>query len=166
MSSKREILFKQDILPVEFKQLDLIQFKGGNVYNYFDDFIKVFGSENASEDYWYDIAIFESIEIVNKFNKDDWEKVIQNMRVKNRMWKIRLLESFSNDRSPERIIIASNILEESDDEELLMAAIDYLRDIPISISSALNKKVLQKLNILKEKSKINEMIINKFMRLE
>jgi lin0188 protein len=81
------------------------------MYNYFDDFINIFGGKNSSEDYWYDIAIFESIEIVNKFNRDDWEKVIQNIQLKSKIWKIRLLESFSNDSSPERIIIASNIFE-------------------------------------------------------
>ena len=136
------------------------------MYNYFDDFINIFGGKNSSEDYWYDIAIFELIEIVNKFNRDDWEKVIQNIRLKSKIWKIILLESFSNDGSPERIIIASNIFEESNDEELLMTAIDYLRNIPISVSSMLNEKVLQKLNTLKEKGKINEIIINKFMELK
>ena len=136
------------------------------MYNYFDDFINIFGGKNSSEDYWYDIAIFELIEIFNKFNRDDWEKVIQNIRLKSKIWKIILLESFSNDGSPERIIIASNIFEESNDEELLMTAIDYLRNIPISVSSMLNEKVLQKLNTLKEKGKINEIIINKFMELK
>lgn len=47
-----------------------------------------------------------------------------------------------------------------------MTAIDYLRNIPISVSSMLNEKALQKLNTLKEKSKINEIIINKFMELK
>ena len=64
------------------------------MYDHFDDFIKTFGSENASEDYWYDVALFESIETVNKFNENDWEKVMQNISSKSKIWKIRLLESF------------------------------------------------------------------------
>jgi lin0188 protein len=134
------------------------------MYDHFDDFIKTFGGENASEDYWYDVALFESIETVNKFNEDDWEKVMQNISSKSKIWKIRLLESFGDDSSAERIIITHNLLEESSDDEVLMAAIDYLRGIPIRLSGVINGKSLQKLKSLKEKNKINKIIIDDFMK--
>jgi lin0188 protein len=133
------------------------------MYDSLDDFINLFGDENSSEDYWYDVALFEAMEMVNKFDKDDWDKIAQNISLKSKVWKIRMLESFGSIDSLERIIIASSIFEGSSDDELLMAAIDYLRNISFEISSILNEDILQKLNALKDKSKINKGIIDKFI---
>ena len=71
-------------------------------YDKFDIFISKFINEDVSMDFWYDFANIESINMINKFTKNDWSKLLKEVNNKNYLWKIRLLESFDSSNWKEK----------------------------------------------------------------
>jgi len=133
-------------------------------YDKFDIFISKFINEDVSMDFWYDFANIESINMINKFTKNDWSKLLKEVNNKNYLWKIRLLESFDSSNWKEKKIIILEIIKSCDNDELLLIIIDYLRSIKESIIHLDDPNFINKLTILSNKSEVNRSIINNFLK--
>lgn len=83
-------------------------------------------SGTFSIDYWYDEGYVFASDLLKKFSKNDWEKLLCNIHTKPRDWQIRFAYSTSdinNEYVLESLILLSNI----DDDELFETCIDSLR---------------------------------------
>lgn len=83
-------------------------------------------SGSFSMDYWYDEGSIIATDILRKFDKNDWEKLLCNILLKLKDWQIRFAYSTSdinNESILESLIMLSNI----DDDELFKTCIDSLR---------------------------------------
>ena len=125
-------------------------------YDKFDIFISKFINEDVSMDFWYDFANIESINMINKFTKNDWSKLLKEVNNKNYLWKIRLLESFDSSNWKEKKIIILEIIKSCDNDELLLIIIDYLRSIKESIIHLDDPNFINKLTILSNRSEVNQ----------
>lgn len=133
-------------------------------YDKFDIFISKFIDKDISIDFWYDFANTESTNMINKFTKNDWNKLLKEINNKNYLWKIRLLESFDYSDWKEKKIIILEIIKNCDNDELLLAIIDYLRGIKESVIHFDDPNFINKLTILSNRSEVNRSIINNFLK--
>ena len=91
-----------------------------STYDKFDIFISKFINKDVSMDFWYDFANIESINMINKFTKNDWSKLLKEVNNKNYLWKIRSLESFDSSNWKEKKVIILEIIKSCNNDELLL----------------------------------------------
>lgn len=57
------------------------------MYNNFDSCIFDFALERDPGDYWYDCAILEASDILRRFDKGDWARLLKELKNKDVFWK-------------------------------------------------------------------------------
>lgn len=94
-------------------------------YDKFDELITEMSQEDASDDFFYDVGVFEVTNILNHFNEDDWKKLEKNIITKDTEWKKKAIYCFEGEH-PEELPILLSIID-TDDFELFEICVDTLR---------------------------------------
>lgn len=94
-------------------------------YDKFDELITEMSQEDASDDFFYDVGVFEVTNILNHFNEDDWKKLEKNIITKDTEWKKKTIYCFEGEH-PEELPILLSIID-TDDFELFEMCVDSLR---------------------------------------
>lgn len=106
-------------------------------------------SENSSEDSWYDDGCIYAEELLGKFTNNDWQKLINSIKLKDDRYKIRLAYCVDEDTGMNGFNLLLDLLDE--DDEVVEYVIDSLR----SFDKNNYKKMIM----------TNEKIINKSKKL-
>lgn len=123
------------------------------MYNIFDSCISDFSHEGDSEDYWYDCAIADSIEMLNNFSDDDWQLLIRELENKSVLWQKRLVECLGGFHNSYELKIILELIN-TENEDLFIACIDTLRSLNLSnLSLEAKEQLLTKVKLLMMKSK-------------
>ncbi|GKW05198.1 hypothetical protein PEC301877_40110 [Pectobacterium carotovorum subsp. carotovorum] len=123
------------------------------MYNVFNSCISDFSHEGDSEDYWYDCAIVDSIEMLNQFSDDDWQLLIRELENKPVLWQKRLVECLGGGHNSYEIKIILELIN-TEDEDLFIACIDTLRSLNLSdLSLETKERFLTRAKLLMMKSK-------------
>lgn len=94
-------------------------------YDKFDELITEMSQEDASDDFFYDVGVFEVTNILNHFNEDDWKKLEKNIITKDTEWKKKAIYCFEGEH-PEELPILLSIID-TDDFGLFEMCVDFLR---------------------------------------
>lgn len=118
------------------------------MYNKFDVCISDFSYESDPSDYWYDCAILEATEMLNKFNNNDWELLLSQIKLKPIFWQKRLVECLGDLHNSYELDVLLNIIN-TDCEELFISCVDSLRLLDLSnLDKSKKKSLLLKIDIL------------------
>lgn len=118
------------------------------MYNKFDVCISDFSHESDPSDYWYDCAILEATEMLNKFNNNDWELLLSQIKLKPIFWQKRLVECLGDLHNSHELDVLLNIIN-TNSEELFISCIDSLRLLDLSnLDKSEKKSILLKIDIL------------------
>lgn len=118
------------------------------MYNKFDVCISDFSYESDPSDYWYDCAILEATEILNKFNNNDWELLLSQIKLKPIFWQKRLVECLGDLHNSYELDVLLNIIN-TNFEELFISCVDSLRLLDLSnLDKSKKKSLLLKIDIL------------------
>ena len=101
-----------------------------------------------TEDYWYDEGVGIANEILERFNKYDWEKLLDNILSKSVEWQIRFAYCADSDINDKVIIKSLILLSSIDNNELFVTCIDSLRCIVNSNNAemiASNRTIIQRI---------------------
>ncbi|WP_193452125.1 hypothetical protein [Pseudomonas nitroreducens] len=101
------------------------------MYNNFDSCIFDFALERDPGDYWYDCAILEASDILRRFDKGDWARLLKELKNKDVFWKKRLVECLGDLHVAYELEVILHIINTSD-EDLLVSCIDALRLLDLS----------------------------------
>lgn len=118
------------------------------MYNKFDVCISDFSYESDPSDYWYDCAILEATEMLNKFNNNDWELLLSQIKLKPIFWQKRLVECLGDLHNSYELDVLLNIIN-TNCEELFISCVDSLRLLDLSnLDKSKKKSLLLKIDIL------------------
>lgn len=118
------------------------------MYNKFDVCISDFSHESDPSDYWYDCAILEATEMLNKFNNNDWELLLSQIKLKPIFWQKRLVECLGDLHNSHELDVLLNIIN-TNSEELFISCVDSLRLLDLSnLDKSEKKSILLKIDIL------------------
>ncbi|OCG21473.1 MULTISPECIES: hypothetical protein [unclassified Gilliamella] len=118
------------------------------MYNKFDVCISDFSHESEPGDYWYDCAILEATEILNKFNNNDWELLLAQLKFKPIFWQKRLVECLGDLHNSHELEVLLKIINTSN-ENLFISCIDSLRLLDLSnLDNSKKELLLLKIDIL------------------
>lgn len=101
------------------------------MYNNFDSCIFDFALERDPGDYWYDCAILEASDILRRFDKGDWARLLKELKNKDVFWKKRLVECLGDLHVAYELEVILHIINTSD-ADLLVSCIDALRLLDLS----------------------------------
>ncbi|MFV0548467.1 MAG: hypothetical protein ACK5M5_07095 [Limnobaculum xujianqingii] len=122
------------------------------MYNEFNLCISDFSHEISSEDYWYDCGILEAAELLNKFDENDWEMLIEQLKHKSILWQKRLVECLGDLHSPYELNVILELIN-TEDEDLFVTCIDSLRCLDLSkLNQDTKKQLLTSADLLIEKA--------------
>lgn len=97
----------------------------------FDDCVSDFIEAREPSDYWYDCAILEAIEILKRFNNDDWLFLLKNLKDKPIFWQKRLIECLGDLLNSYELEVILEIINTTD-EDLFITCVDSLRFLDLS----------------------------------
>ncbi|NUE67582.1 hypothetical protein [Snodgrassella sp. ESL0253] len=97
----------------------------------FDDCVSDFIQAREPSDYWYDCAILEAIEILKRFNDNDWLFLLKQLKDKPIFWQKRLIECLGGLHSPYELEVILEIINTTD-EDLFISCVDSLRFLDLS----------------------------------
>lgn len=129
-----------------------------------DRYIKEFETEDFAVDYWYDEGVLIAGNMLQNFDNNDWESLIQELPKRTIGWKRRLAYCLhdSNDLKQLETLL---VLIDTDDTELLEISVDSLRsfkDNQVMIQS--HNLILQKMEALMPRAGIaTKKIFQEFM---
>lgn len=133
------------------------------MYKEFDDYL----SGYFHDDYWYNEGFVIAREIIEKFQKSDWELLLKEIDNKELDWKKRLAYCIDNRDNPYELKILLRLFE-SDDDELLKLTIDSLRLFDNETSKALilkNTLLRKKLNyLMNNSSDITKIMLKDYLK--
>lgn len=92
----------------------------------FEKFINEVSTENASEDYWYDIGIDEAQNLLVRFLQEDWSLLRKLIKNKSVEWQKKVIYSFDGENAEQEIRVIFEVIN-TDDSELFEMCIDSLR---------------------------------------
>lgn len=120
-----------------------------------------------TDDYWYDEGFCIAREVLEKFNEDDWGKLLNNILLKSVEWQSRFAYCADSGINDEAVIKSLLVLCDIDNNELFEACIDSLRCIVnsnnIGIISS-NEKIKEKIEkILPKYGEVTRKIFNDFI---
>lgn len=91
-----------------------------------DRYIKEFEADDFAADYWYDEGVLIAEDMLQKFESNDWESLIQVLPKRTIGWKRRLAYCL-NDSNDLKQLETLLILIDTDDTELFEISVDSLR---------------------------------------
>lgn len=71
----------------------------------FEKFINEVSTENASEDYWYDIGIDEAQNLLVRFLQEDWSLLRKLIKNKSVEWQKKVIYSFDGENAEQNYIL-------------------------------------------------------------
>lgn len=118
------------------------------MYSAFELFIKDFVDKNASEDFWYDCAILDGIEMLKQFTEKDWQLLLENLHSKSILWKQRLIECLGDINNLYEVKVISEVIS-TEDHDLFISCVDSLRSLNLSeLNIVIKEELLAKLNLI------------------
>ncbi|AFS78660.1 hypothetical protein Curi_c16530 [Gottschalkia acidurici 9a] len=108
-------------------------------------------------DYWYDEGFTIAREMLEKFNKNDWEKLLDNILLKPIAWQIRFAYCVDSNINDEIIVQSLILLSSIDNDELFETCMDSLRVIVNSDNIGLisgDKTIMKRIETILPKSGI------------
>lgn len=91
-----------------------------------DQYLKEFATEEFAVDYWYDEGFLIAEDMLQEFQNDDWEALIEALPKKTIGWKHRLAYCLNDSEDCRQLEVLLTFLD-TDDAELFEIAVDALR---------------------------------------
>lgn len=135
------------------------------MYNEFNSCLSDFSHESEPGDYWYDCAVLEATAILESFSDDDWELLLKKLEGKTVFWKKRLVECLGDLHNQHEVDVILSVLD-TDEEDLLIAGVDSLRLLDLSILDENRKAQLsvKASTLLKKTSNPVRKVLEDFIR--
>lgn len=140
------------------------------MYNKFVEFMNDFLDEDASPDFWYDVASEEASQILLEFTTQDWDELLKNIDFQPLEFKRKLVYCLGDgeDKNQLRVILE---LISSDDDELFTNCVDSLRSFRVDQIKTETPDIVKMVeNKIQEvgapAKKIMKDFINKHLKLE
>lgn len=95
------------------------------MYEELDEFL----SGEFTTDYWYDEGFSIASEMLEEFNNDDWEKLLEFILSKSVDWQVRFAYCVESDINDNAVVKSLLLLSTVDNEEVFTTCIDSLRVI-------------------------------------
>ncbi len=108
-----------------------------------DNYINDFETEDFAVDYWYDEGFLIAEEMLEKFENDDWEKLIQVLPSRTIGWKRRLAYCLHDSSDLKQLEILL-VLIDTDDMELFEILVDSLRSFKDNKAMVQNNSLIIK----------------------
>lgn len=116
--------------------------------NELDEYLK----SDMLDDYWYDDAMLICENIIRGFSKGEWNELMQMIPKEDMQWNIRLVECLG-DINNQYSIDCIAIMLSTDNDDLFVYCVDYLRDMDVSLLHIDDvKKIMCKAKQMLEKS--------------
>lgn len=135
------------------------------MFEQLDRYLADFIDEEASEDFWYDVAFIEAQELINQFTSEDWKKLFQSLNEKSQLYKIRVAYCIDEDAGLDGFYFLLSLVDEED--EVAEYALDSLRsftDERYIKTMREQKGVVEKINQLLENASVPvEKILNNLL---
>lgn len=135
------------------------------MYNKFDVCIYDFSHESEPGDYWYDCTILEATEILKKFNNNDWDLLLNQLKLKPIFWQKRLVECLGDLHNSHELEVLLDIIN-TNNEDLFISCVDSLRLLDLSnIDNSKKEQLLSKIDILlQDASSPVKCVLEKFIK--
>ncbi|MGG4439260.1 hypothetical protein [Brevibacillus fortis] len=138
------------------------------MYEELDEYL----SGEFTTDYWYDEGFSIAREMLEEFNNNDWEKLLNAILLKSTEWQVRYAYCVDNDINDDAVVKSLLLLSTVDDEELFTTCVDSLRVILNSTNIGLvsnDEAIMQRIKEILPKCgmatrKIFEDFIKKFSK--
>ena len=91
-------------------------------------------TQETTEDSWYDDGYLIARDIMNEFESEDWNQLLENVESKNLDWKKKLAYAIDNQLIEEELLVMAQLIH-TDDDELLEQCIDSLRSFDAEMIS-------------------------------
>lgn len=116
-----------------------------------DKYIKEFAIEDFEVDYWYDEGVSIAEDMLQKFENNDWESLLQVLPKRTIGWKRRLAYCL-HDSGDLRQLETLLVLIDTDDTELFEISVDSLRSFKDNQVIMKNKnQIIKKIETLMPK---------------
>lgn len=107
---------------------------------------------DMSDDYWYDDALFICEDILKEFSDKEWNELLSVIPNETVTWRIRLAECLGDIHSPFELQCIMKMIN-SENNDLLVACVDSLRDMDISLLKETDKiEIMNQVKSLMEES--------------
>ena len=87
--------------------------------------------DNSSDDFWYDVALSECEEMLDRFSDEEWEELSENIGDYSEDAQMRCVECLSDNENRNGLLIVLK-LSNTKNRELFVTCIDSLRCMDIS----------------------------------
>ncbi|TGA96123.1 hypothetical protein E4665_16580 [Sporolactobacillus shoreae] len=117
-------------------------------------------TDNIPMNYWYDECIFIVEDMLKNFEDEDWKNLYKELPHKEANWKVKLAEclgNLGNKYELECLLILIN----TNDNDLLIACADSLRNLDVSKLNIDNKKIITSkiVNLLNKSGKAAQSVL-------
>ncbi|MDR9855921.1 hypothetical protein RJP21_20155 [Paenibacillus sp. VCA1] len=138
------------------------------MYEELDEYL----SGEFTTDYWYDEGFSIAREMLEEFNNNDWEELLNAILSKSTEWQVRYAYCVDSDINDDAVVKSLLLLSTVDDEELFTTCVDSLRVILNSTNIGLvlsDEAIMQRIKEILPKCgiatrKIFEDFISKFSK--
>ncbi len=97
------------------------------MYKELDLFLNDFDTDSDGLlNYWYDLAFEDAIDILDKFDDEDWEELFKNLDEKSINWKLRLVYCLEDKDNQNEVKVIKKFLE-SENDDLFIKTVDIVR---------------------------------------
>ncbi len=76
--------------------------------------------------YWDDLGYKDAVNVLDKFDDEDWEELFKNLDDKSINWKLRLADCLEDKDNQNEIKVVKKLLE-SENDDLFIATVDIVR---------------------------------------
>ena len=115
------------------------------MYKKYDEIIsKCSVDDPETKNYWYEVGCNDAIEILNNFDKKDWQDLMNNLPSKSNEWKACMLYSLCNPNDVNQLDALLAVIE-TDDYDLFTMIINVLNARDFQVSNAIKIKLMEKI---------------------
>jgi len=114
------------------------------MYKKFDEYLSGF----FTDDYWYDEGVYFAQGLLEKFNDDDWNELVNSILSKSIEWQSRYVYCIDEGIDNENVVKSLIMLSEVESDDLFINVIDSLRCIMssenmkfVEINSTLRRRI-------------------------
>ena len=88
-------------------------------------------NDNSCDDFWYDVALFECQEMLERFSDEEWEELSEKIGNYSEEAKMRCVECLSDIDNRKGLLMILR-LSNTNNRELFVTCVDSLRNMDIS----------------------------------
>ena len=98
-------------------------------------------NDNSCDDYWYDVALFECQEMLERFSDEEWKELSEKIGAYSEKAQMRCVECLSDIDNRKGLLIIFR-LSNTNNRALFVTCVDSLRNMDISSLSQSEKERL------------------------